>query len=373
MNTKVYSPNYGDILTPLFLAFRLSMTLSLIQFIDVFIRVLAVGQFLLLGTYLVSTKLNKQKLLAVVVIFCLASYSLLTMPIADHHYGIFRGIFLLFTEILPYALWCFGLTLINDSFDPSRWPLSVKVGLGCLCTWFVYFFAYNVGVGAFHQINHIFEFVFLSHLIYLIVREYADDLVEARRNVRIILVVLSCLYMLLLVVFEIGDASIRNSAAFSITNALTILLSTSLISYWLFKGRFNEVSLLPENEPPALAEKNIPVQFQMLDDELRKLMLEGYYTETQLTIKTLADKLATPEHQLRELINKHKGFRNFSMFLNSYRLPAACQHLADISQIRKPILTIALDLGYGSIGTFNRAFKAQFDKTPKEYRKQFQK
>ena len=77
--------------------------------------------------------------------------------------------------------------------------------------------------------------------------------------------------------------------------------------------------------------------------------------------------------QRRELINKHLGFRNFSGFLNSYRLPIACSQLEDLTNIRKPILTIALELGYGSIATFNRAFKAKTGKTPKEYRSQFQK
>ena len=87
----------------------------------------------------------------------------------------------------------------------------------------------------------------------------------------------------------------------------------------------------------------------------------------------LAAKLSTPEHQLRELINKHLGYRNFSTFLNKYRIAAACQQFQDVSLSKKPILTIGLELGYGSIATFNRAFKSQTDQTPKEYRQNFQK
>ena len=33
-----------------------------------------------------------------------------------------------------------------------------------------------------------------------------------------------------------------------------------------------------------------------------------------------------------------------------------------------PILSIALDCGYGSIGPFNRAFRQRFGMTPTEYR-----
>jgi AraC-like DNA-binding protein len=43
--------------------------------------------------------------------------------------------------------------------------------------------------------------------------------------------------------------------------------------------------------------------------------------------------------------------------------------LADPSQAEVPILTIALDAGFGSIGPFNRAFKAHTGLTPTEYRR----
>ncbi len=35
-----------------------------------------------------------------------------------------------------------------------------------------------------------------------------------------------------------------------------------------------------------------------------------------------------------------------------------------------PVLTIALDTGFGSIGPFNRAFKAHTGMTPTEYRRE---
>lgn len=71
--------------------------------------------------------------------------------------------------------------------------------------------------------------------------------------------------------------------------------------------------------------------------------------------------------QLRESINQHLGYRNFNDFLNHYRIDEAAQRL-----LRQdlPILSIALDAGYGSIGPFNRAFKQLKGFTPSEYRAQ---
>jgi AraC-like DNA-binding protein len=74
----------------------------------------------------------------------------------------------------------------------------------------------------------------------------------------------------------------------------------------------------------------------------------------------------------RKRTNLHKkydypelGYRNFNDFLHHYRLQeAAARLLAE----DLPILSIALDCGYGSIGPFNRAFRQRFGMTPTEYR-----
>jgi hypothetical protein len=43
--------------------------------------------------------------------------------------------------------------------------------------------------------------------------------------------------------------------------------------------------------------------------------------------------------------------------------------LADPAQTDMPILTVALDAGFGSIGPFNRAFKVRTGVTPTEFRR----
>ena len=97
----------------------------------------------------------------------------------------------------------------------------------------------------------------------------------------------------------------------------------------------------------------------------------GYRTP-ELTIRSLGEQLAIPEHQLRRLINQHLGYRNFSDYLNHYRIAEASRRLADPEQERLPILTIALDVGYASLTPFNRAFKSRHQLTPTAYRRQHQ-
>ena len=85
-------------------------------------------------------------------------------------------------------------------------------------------------------------------------------------------------------------------------------------------------------------------------------------------LERLADRLAVPEYRLRRHINQHLGFRNFSQMANHFRIEEAKRRLADPALRRLPILTIAYDCGFGSIGPFNRAFKAQTGVTPQAFR-----
>ena len=72
---------------------------------------------------------------------------------------------------------------------------------------------------------------------------------------------------------------------------------------------------------------------------------------------------------MRRLINQRLGHRNFNAFLNGYRLDDVVAALADPAQEAVPILTIALDAGFQSLGPFNRAFKSRIGMTPSEFRR----
>ncbi|MBV7259586.1 AraC family transcriptional regulator [Erythrobacter sp. WH158] len=98
-------------------------------------------------------------------------------------------------------------------------------------------------------------------------------------------------------------------------------------------------------------------------------MAEGTYREPGLTIAGLADHLDTPEHRLRALINRRLGYRNFSAFLNRHRIAEAREKLANPDDVDLPVLTIAMDLGYNSLPTFNRAFRSETGTTPSDFRR----
>ena len=120
--------------------------------------------------------------------------------------------------------------------------------------------------------------------------------------------------------------------------------------------------------PPAVALSRL--EQSVLDRLNRRFVPERLYAREALTITELASLLDTQEHVLRRVVNHGLGFRNFNDFLHTHRLKEAADRLGDAQGRRIPVLTIALEVGYGSIGPFNRAFKERFGVTPTQYRRQ---
>ena len=92
------------------------------------------------------------------------------------------------------------------------------------------------------------------------------------------------------------------------------------------------------------------------------------YRDPELSLASLAQRAGLPEHRLRELIHRELGYRNFPAFVNEHRLQEVERKLADPAFDRRPILTLALEAGFGSIGPFNRAFRERYAMTPTEFR-----
>jgi len=205
----------------------------------------------------------------------------------------------------------------------------------------------------------------------------ATDLVEGRRRLRIGYAIVFALYVAVAIAADWLWPGILSAAPFSLANAVGLLgliflfavLGTRLSSQPLplAPAQAVQTSALPSDlltTPPATAADAAQLA------ALRRLIDHGkVYREPDLSIASLSRKLDMPERRLRHLINEQLGHRNFSAFLNSYRLAEAEAALGDPAQAQVPILTIALDAGFGSIGPFNRAFKAKTRLTPTEYRR----
>ncbi|MCC8980571.1 AraC family transcriptional regulator [Bradyrhizobium sp. 10BB] len=193
------------------------------------------------------------------------------------------------------------------------------------------------------------------------------DLVEGRRRVRI---VFACGIGLVILGTTVLDA-----AGVRWLPELSAVLGLSVVAVLIrLRTLVPEPALQPApSAPTTLA---MPVTAEMgpeerqLAERLRQAMEhERAYRDMDLSVDRLAEQLGAPAYRLRRLINQRLGHRNFTEFVNQYRMKEARAALSDPAQARVPVLTIALDAGWGSIGPFNRAFKAQAGETPTEFRR----
>lgn len=93
---------------------------------------------------------------------------------------------------------------------------------------------------------------------------------------------------------------------------------------------------------------------------------EKLFENPELTLTDVAKKLDTNAAVISKTINQ--GFQmNFNDCINNYRIEAVKNRFADGEHKKSTLLGIAFDSGFNSKATFNRAFKKNTGKTPKEY------
>ena len=197
-----------------------------------------------------------------------------------------------------------------------------------------------------------------------------DDLVELRRRARLVLAVSIAFAIMVIVGAEGAAPGWPPPAEWRLINSAALLMLSVTVAFTVFG--WNDASLLlPPAKPIMVPNATAPPEpdDSQLLARLAALMTQGrLYRQDGLTITAVAARLGVPEYRLRRAINQGLGARNFNAWLNGFRIAEAIAALADPSQRDVPVLTIALDAGFGSLAPFNRAFRAETGCTPTEYR-----
>lgn len=312
--------------------------------------------------------------LAVALCICLASMLANTMPNALEPPFAWQAIAWFVHIPNTILLWLFGLSLFVDDFRLKR------VHWGILLSSFVILCSLQAklmtGSGppflVLVVINRALGLGVLIHLFWTTIRGYRDDLVESRRRTRLWFMLAASIAALVIVGGETLQFLVSGPSPdpewFKLARVVIILPIAAFGLHWFARLQPEQFLFEPvrttEVSAPAIDPKDTATHTRLV----AAMQEEFLYREHGLGIGDLAAKLNVPEHQLRALINKGLGYRNFAAFLNQYRLAEAKTALADPEQARTPILTIAMDVGYASLATFNRAFKSEEGQTPSQYR-----
>ena len=266
--------------------------------------------------------------------------------------------------------WLFARAVFEDEFRLQLWHgvlwAAVVLWGATVCQWG----AWGPGWVLMRAIPIVFALLGLA----AVVGPWQVDLIESRRQLRGLVVGGGAVYGVVQVALRLGSSDGRLSELGALTDVGLLLLLTALIAGRLLVPR--ALGLGAQSEPPAAPLLPAAPQVDGPQDQRVAVALAEFmgtqrgYAQEGLSLAGLAERLATPEYRLRRVINQHLGHRNFNAYVNGLRLTEAKRRLADPQQRGLPVLSIALDVGFGSIGPFNRAFKAETGVTPTEFRQQ---
>lgn len=334
--------------------------------IDIIVRLMAVGASLLLLVVLMTGVVRPAlKIPLAGLVIGGAAYLVNSAGLIEPQL-LLRRLIDLVSLVTPFWIWLFARRLFER--EPPAWLLVLLASL-YLAGWGLAHFV-DAGNGPGFYLIHFVSLAVLLDMIIVALSGLGDDLVHRRRLIRIYLPILVGLQSGGILVYELLFGNENDNAVVQTVNGLLIL---ALILFGAVALLRTDAELLVDTDrrkPDRSTEPSLSPSDTVLKDRLNASMAEGVYRESGLTIQSLAEKLTTPEHRLRALINQKLGHRNFSSFINAYRITEARTKLADRDLVDLPILTIAMDLGYNSVAPFNRAFRAETGMTPSEYRKQ---
>ncbi|SFJ61436.1 AraC family transcriptional regulator [Caulobacter sp. UNC279MFTsu5.1] len=267
--------------------------------------------------------------------------------------------------------WTLAYALFTDErrFSPHRlWPAVGLVALWALARSMPpaickpFWLAFNLAsVGL------------VAHALLMIWRGWRGDLVVQRRRLRGPVMIAAAGYILLLSLRDMAwIGGLPGLPASSLLQAVALAALATAASAALLRAEPLLVVTPPADAaaPPSPA----PVMDLTPADRLVLARLATAMDEDEvwrgedLSISALAALVGAPEHRLRRLINGVLGHRNFADYVNGRRIEAAKAALASPDLALKSISTIAYDLGFASLGPFNRAFRAAAGVTPTEWR-----
>jgi AraC-like DNA-binding protein len=214
-------------------------------------------------------------------------------------------------------------------------------------------------------------FAIIGHMAWRLLAERQGDLIQQRHDARIMVAVLlgGMLFIDLAADALFGFA--WRPLAFAMTqNALALAFGLWLAGR-LLTVRADVLTFGVIAEPPLLAEP-VPQPGRRHDGELHRRLsglmeTERVFLDPELTFAAFVERMGAPERTVRTLINHELGYDHFRTFLNHHRVAEARRLLRDRNRDDK-LINIALDSGFASLASFNRAFKTIEGRTPSDYR-----
>ena len=280
---------------------------------------------------------------------------------------------LLLCALNPLLFWLFARALFEDATSFGRLEKIITTGFSTLVIAFL--LARQVGHVEAAKVSSVLQqvtgLILVFHIIFETARHYQDDLLEARRRLRLYALGVVGVYMIGVTIAEFILGGSQPAGWLATLNALAIGFLVFAITFASVTLRLDLFPITADDPevPQSAASTKSGIDAGLIAKVISAMDVDKTYRDESLSISALARQLGSQEYLLRRAINQGLGQRNFSHFLNSYRLSEINSALSNPSKAHLPILTLALDAGFNSIGPFNRAFRETYGVTPSQFRR----
>ncbi|MCC2616551.1 AraC family transcriptional regulator [Aestuariibacter halophilus] len=313
--------------------------------------------------------------LFIALLGCGAAYVLTDVAGIQTHMSVLWWVAYIGGNALPGVFWLVSLCVFADRqvIKPWQWAVASLTLLIPLSSTLLQL-AFNADLRQFPSLYGLvvygamaLELVLICHALLVALRHWQDDLVQERRYMRAGVIGLVASYLFMIIVVE----QVLGIEWHGLTTAKYVGLSVLLtgINFWFFALRENTLfDAAKGTSTTATRQAPAPEASAELQRVIAAMENDLLYRQEGLTISILSRTLGIHEYRLRQVINGEMAYRNFNDFLNHYRIKDVALRLREPQHSRTPILTLALDCGYRSLSSFNKAFKQTYGVTPSEYR-----
>ena len=332
---------------------------------------MALSQVLLLVIYLLA--FERHRIGAVMALTAFGFCCYLVMPFV--WYTDFPSVYLdVFASSIPALVWLLARLFFVDSKAIPIWFWLFWVGY--MVAWLPDFKdEHSLGTAGdllFGLLPQLIKLGFVAHAILMALMGRSSDLVNQRLKLRVPIAAGAGLVTSIVILVEIWVGGRSLPAIDAVGSALFFVISlvTNVYLFTIRTELFEIFAPQVSSKRFDSAKRSNELRAEGKKDEMeaivKRVVAERIYANHGATIGDLADLVGIPEYRLRTMINQGLGYRNFNQFLNHYRIDEASRRI--VASPTLPILTIALDVGFKSLSSFNKFFRETHGCTPTEYR-----
>ncbi|WP_430412648.1 helix-turn-helix transcriptional regulator [Kordia sp.] len=194
----------------------------------------------------------------------------------------------------------------------------------------------------------------------------AKKLTWIKRIIRSFLVYFSIVLVVLLADLVLYKAANNESYFYFIRfYYYPFFIGIAVLTYWICLEGFSR------RNDPEISTKNIInadelSRLKVISEKLRQAMEEDkIYKDQELSVHSLAQKLDIKPYLISRSLSEIDNKR-FNDYVNAYRVKEVQSLLEDATNSKYTLLSLAMDAGFNSKSSFNRAIKKQLGISPSE-------